>query len=114
LKKVNSIIGFAQKAGKASSGTLAAKTSLIRNRAKLLVISSDISEKTGETLIKLCGKNHIPWLVYGDKIELGNCVGKAYRVAVTINDENMAATILKNYAAMGEKAKSTGVVEWQK
>ncbi len=114
MKRVSSIIGFAQKAGKASSGTLAAKTSLIRNRAKLLVISSDISEKTGETLIKLCGKNKIPWLIYGNKIELGNCVGKAYRVAVTINDENMAATIIKNFEAVGEKAKSTGVVEWQK
>ncbi len=114
MKKVNSIIGFAQKAGKASSGTLAAKTSLIRKRAKLLVISSDISQATGETLIKLCRKNQIPWLVYGDKIELGNCVGKAYRVAVTINDENMAATIIKNFEVMGEKAKNTGVDEWRK
>ncbi len=114
MKKVNSIIGFAQKAGKASSGTLAARTSLIRNRARLLVISSDISDKTGETLKRLCARNNIPWLVYGDKNQLGNCVGKAYRVAVTINDENMAATIIKSIDALGEKVKSTGVVEWQK
>jgi len=53
-------------------------------------------------------------LVYGDKNQLGNCVGKAYRVAVTINDENMASTIIKSIDALGEKVKSTGVVEWQK
>ncbi len=114
MKRINSIIGFAQKAGKASSGTLAAKTSLMRNRARLLIISNDISENTGQGLIKLSDKNNIPWFVYGDKNELGTCVGKAYRVAVTINDDNMAATIIKNYEALGEQVKSTGVVEWQK
>jgi len=114
LKKAYSIIGLAQRAGKASSGTMAAQNSLIRHRARLLVVSKDISEKTKESLVNLSEKNKIPWVIYGSKNELGNSVGKAYRVAVTINDERMATEIMKIIKSNGEAIKSTGVVEWQK
>jgi ribosomal protein L7Ae-like RNA K-turn-binding protein len=42
------MIGFAMKSGNVSSGTLAAKTSKIRRRAHLLVLSNDMSEKPGK------------------------------------------------------------------
>lgn len=114
MRKVYSIIGFAQKAGKVSSGTLAAKTSILSNRAYLLIMSNDISEKTKETLILNCKKRKIPWIVLGDKYELGTCVGKAYRVSVTINDQGMAKSILTTVRSDGEETNSMGVVEWPK
>jgi ribosomal protein L7Ae-like RNA K-turn-binding protein len=113
-KNVYQMIGFATKAGKVSAGTMAAKTSLLRKRARLLLVSSDISEKTKESLLSTCEKNQIPWVTFGDKYRLGNCVGKAYRVAITINDDGFAEAILSSLTAGGEEANNTGVVKWRK
>jgi len=113
LNKVHNLIGLAQKSGKASAGTMAARTSLIRRRAHLLVLSGDMSEKTRESLIANCKKQKVPWLILGDKYSLGNSVGKAYRVAVTINDEGLARSIIDLVKSMGDE-NSTGVVEWPK
>lgn len=114
MRKIYSFIGFAQKAGKISAGTLAARTSLIRKRARLLIMSTDISTSTRESLISLCTRNQIPWVEFGDKYNLGTAVGKAYRVAMTINDAGMARTILDCLEAAGEDTTSTGVVQWPK
>ncbi|MDD2620104.1 MAG: ribosomal L7Ae/L30e/S12e/Gadd45 family protein [Syntrophomonadaceae bacterium] len=114
MKNVYSMIGFAQKAGKASSGAQAAKTSLLRRRAYLLIISNDIAENTKSSLLASCEKQKIPWLVLSDKYSLGTCVGKAYRVAVTINDSGMAQTIIEAVKSKGEELKTMGVVEWPK
>lgn len=114
MHKIFSMIGFAQKAGKISSGTSAARASVLRHRAKLLVLSNDIAENSRESLEAVCIKNGIPWVVVGDKFQLGTAVGKAYRVAVSINDTDMAEVILKAVKGMGDEAKNMGVVEWPK
>lgn len=114
MQKAFSIIGFAQKAGKISAGTLAARTSLIRRRACLLVTSSDISASTQDSLVTLCKRQKIPWVEIGNKYELGTAVGKAYRVALTINDPGMARTIIESLQSAGDDTTSTGVVRWPK
>ncbi len=109
------MIGLACKAGKVSSGGMAAKNSLLRKRAFLLILSRDISEKTKAQLVSSCQKRHIPWLMLGDKYRLGAHVGKAYRVALTINDRGFAHAILKALDELQvDEAKDMGVVEWQK
>ena len=113
-KDVYQMLGFARKAGLVSVGTMAAKTSLVRKRARLLVMASDISPRTQESLIGECKKNGIPWIVVGDKYKLGASVGKAHRVAVTINDGNFAQAILRLMEPGENQANLTGVVEWRK
>jgi len=115
LEKIYNLIGIAQKAGKVSAGTLAAKNSLIRGKAALLVLSQDIAENTKESLVNSCKHKRIPYLILGSKYELGNCVGKAYRVAVTINDAGMAGAIINALQTGGDEANTLmGVVEWPK
>lgn len=94
MKKVYSMIGFAQKAGKVSSGASAARTSLLRRKANLLIMSNDISDNSKESLVKTCEKKDVPWIIVGSKYELGTCVGKAYRVAVSINDPGLAKAVI--------------------
>lgn len=113
MKRIYSMIGFAQRAGKVSSGTLAVRSSLL-SRACLLVMSSDISENTRDSLINASKKQKIPWITLGSKYELGTSVGKAYRVALTINDQGMTDSIIKLLKSRGEGLNSTGVVEWPK
>lgn len=108
------MLGFAKKAGKVSAGTDAAKASLIKRKASLLLLSDDIAENSKDMLINISRKVNIPWAILGNKYDLGTSVGKAYRVAITINDEKMATALL---AAIGEtegKIETMGVVEWPK
>jgi len=114
LRKVYNMIGLAQKAGQVSAGTMAARTSLIRKRACLLVMSGDISSATRESLISLCKRQKIPWVEFGDKYDLGTAVGKAYRVALTINDSSMAKAVLDCLETEKKDTNSTGVVQWPK
>ncbi|MEA1960019.1 MAG: ribosomal L7Ae/L30e/S12e/Gadd45 family protein [Bacillota bacterium] len=114
MKKVYNLIGLAHRAGKVSAGTMAAKTSLQRKRAYLLIMSKDISENSRDMIASTSEKQKIPWIVLGDKYELGTSVGKAYRVAVTVNDAGMAKAIVDALEAVGEVEKSMGVVEWSK
>lgn len=112
MRKVYNLIGLAQRAGKTSSGATAARTSLLRNKACILLMSEDISSNSRELLLKSCQKHNIPWIILGSRYELGNSTGKAYRVALTINEAGIAEAILKAIAAAGIEAKSMGVVEW--
>lgn len=114
MQKIYNLIGIAQKAGKTSAGTLAAKNSLIRGKAALLVLSQDIAENTKESLVSSCKHKKIPYIILGNKYELGTCVGKAYRVAVAINDAGMAGAIIKAFKTGGDEANTMGVVEWPK
>ncbi|MDD3853043.1 MAG: ribosomal L7Ae/L30e/S12e/Gadd45 family protein [Syntrophomonadaceae bacterium] len=114
MKKIFAMIGMAQKAGKVSAGAVAAKNSIVRKRACLLIMSNDISSATKESLQSNCEKLGIPCITVGDKFELGTAVGKAYRVAVTINDKGFAGAILNQSESVGIRIESTGVVQWPK
>ncbi|HZK42787.1 MAG TPA: ribosomal L7Ae/L30e/S12e/Gadd45 family protein [Syntrophomonadaceae bacterium] len=114
MQKVYSMLGFAQKAGKISTGTLATKSSLIGRKAYLLLMSNDIADNSKEILVKTCEKFNIPWITLGDKYELGTSVGKAYRVAVTINDKKMATAIIGSLHETGDNKETMGVVQWPK
>lgn len=97
-----------------SAGTMAAKNSLMRRKAVLLIISGDISDNSREALLASSNRQGIPSIAIGNKYDLGTAVGKAYRVAVTVNDEGMAKAIMDELAVSGEQIKSMGVVEWPK
>lgn len=112
MRKVYNLIGIAQRAGKTSSGAMAARTSLMRNKACILLMSKDISDNTKDALVTSCKKKNIPCFILGSKYELGTSIGKAYRVALTINDVGMANAIMKAIEAAGKEVKSMGVVEW--
>lgn len=106
-------MGIAQRAGKISSGTMAAEKSL-RGKACLLVMSEDISTNTRDELLRLSQKQKIPRVVLGDKYSLGRSIGKPYRVALTINDPGIAKAIIEAVKSVYIEAKTTGVVEWPK
>ena len=112
MRKVYNLIGIAKRAGKTSSGVTAVRTGLSINKACILLMSEDISSNSKELLLKSCKKHDIPWIILGSRYELGNSIGKAYRVALTINEAGIAEAILKAIAAAGIEAKSMGVVEW--
>jgi ribosomal protein L7Ae-like RNA K-turn-binding protein len=114
LKKVYNLLGIAQRAGKLSAGTMAVQNSLMRRRAVLLILSEDISDNSRDALLSSSNRHGIPTIAIGNKYDLGTALGKAYRVALTINDIGMAQAIMNELAASGHEIKSMGVVEWPK
>ncbi len=114
LQKVYSLLGFTQKAGQLSAGNEAVKASLSNGKASLLIISNDIADNSKKELLSISQSANIPHIVMGSKYELGLSIGKAYRVAVTINNKKMATAILKAFQWTGEKRETMGVVEWPK
>lgn len=64
--------------------------------------------------MSLCKRQKVPWVVIGNKYDLGTAVGKAYRVALTINDSNMAKALLDCLETAKNDTTSTGVVQWPK
>lgn len=112
MQKIYNLIGIAHRAGQTSSGVMASCSSIKRNRACILLMSQDISPNTQDALVKYCKKQKIPWIMLGSRCELGNSIGKADRVALTINETGIARAILKAVGAAGIEVKSMGVVEW--
>jgi Ribosomal protein HS6-type (S12/L30/L7a) len=112
VKKVYNLIGIAQRAGKVSSGINAACTSIEKSQACVLLMSEDIAENSRELLLKSCAKYKIPWITLGNRYDIGDSIGKEYRVALTINDAGLADAVLQ--AIAGIEAESMGVVEWRK
>lgn len=110
MKKIYNLIGLAYKAGKASSGSMAVKESLGQGKACLLIICSDIAGNTKAELIKNGEKTKTPWIMAGSKYELGSCIGKSHRVAITINDMGFAQALLKESETAGLEIKCAGVV----
>ncbi|NLN87011.1 MAG: 50S ribosomal protein L7ae [Syntrophomonadaceae bacterium] len=95
MRKAYDLIGIAQRAGKATSGTMAVQRSLKGSRACLLIISEDVSENTREVLVRASHKHQVPHIILGDSHVLGHSIGKPFRVALTIDDSGLADAIVK-------------------
>ena len=92
------MIGLACKAGKVSSGGMAAKNSLLRKGFSFDFEPGHFRKNQGQ-LVSSCQKRHIPWLMLGIR-SFGAHVA---RIALTINDRGFAHAILKalmNYRLM--------------
>jgi len=112
-REILNLLGIARKSGNISSGAEAVMDSLKKSRAKLLVMSDDITEKHKETMLKLCKKNSIIYLVFGSRDELGNAIGQGPRVALTVNNAGIAESVSGRIKKLFE-TESLGVDEWQK
>ena len=93
--KMMSLIGLATKAGKTASGEFSTEKSVKSGQAKLVVTASDASDNTKKKFSNMCTYYQVPFLIAGDKVSLGHCMGKEYRASLAVSDENFANAILK-------------------
>lgn len=94
---LTSMLGLAQKAGKISSGTLAATISIDKNKAKLVIVANDISENSIDKIREKCNFKRIPMIRFATKDTLGHYIGKEHRAVISINDQNFAKSILNKW-----------------
>lgn len=92
-----SLIGFAQKSGNVSSGSLAVLKSIDKKAAKLVIIADDISENSVKKIRERCTKSSIPMINFATKDTLGHYIGKEQRAVISINNDNFAKNIIKKW-----------------
>jgi len=93
--KAMALIGLAQKAGKVASGEFSSEKAVKEGKAKLVIVAEDASDNTKKKFNNMCTYYEVPYFLLGDKIQLGNAIGKEFRASLAIVDENLAKAIKK-------------------
>lgn len=94
-EKTLTLLGFASKSGKLSFGAAAANTALKTKKAKLIVISADVSEKSKKEAVFYADKYNIPHITLDvDMQNLSAAVGNKCGV-LSVNDIQFANSILR-------------------
>lgn len=93
--KVYSLLGLARRAGKISFGTESSQDTIKREKAKLVIIAKDSSDRTKKNFQILCEKEKVPIRIYGTIEELSKCIGQNNKAVIVIKDENFSNEIVK-------------------
>ena len=99
MQKIEGLLGMAQRAGKMVSGEFAVGKAISSGKAAALIVASDASERSKETLIRAAETKGIPVYSMFTKEMLGQCLGKGYRAAAALLDKGFAK-------ALGERVRS--------
>lgn len=97
--KFLSLLGMARRSGNLCLGHDAAVSSVVKNKARLCIVSARGSERLKREMAHACsfeGKN-IPVIIADYTIqELSQAIGSKAAV-VTVTDENFASALMKKY-----------------
>ena len=93
--KILSLLSLATKAGKTVSGEFMVENEIKSEKAALVILAADCSDNTKKKFRDMCAYRNINIIEYGEKEELGRCIGKEFRACVAVLDEGFAASILK-------------------
>jgi ribosomal protein L7Ae-like RNA K-turn-binding protein len=64
--------------------------------ARLVIVAEDASANTKKKFHDSCSYYRVPYTVYGDKVTLGNAIGKEFRASLAVIDRGFAQSIGKN------------------
>lgn len=94
--KISALLGFSRKSGALKLGTEATRESVLRRRAKLVLLANDISPKSVKEIRFICDKNNIKAEILPMTIEeISAAIGRRAGI-LAIEDEGFASAILKN------------------
>lgn len=94
-KRIISLLGLAQKAGKIASGELAVEKAIKSRQAKLVIIGKDCSEATKKNYRDMTTYYNVELYEEFSKEELGACIGKVYRAALAVIDVGFSMALKK-------------------
>ena len=93
--KAIALISLSQKAGKIASGEFSTEKAVKEGKAKLVIVADDASDNTKKKFSNMCTYYEVPYFLLGNKIQLGNAIGKEFRASIAIVDGNLAQAISK-------------------
>lgn len=101
-QKIYAMLGFAQRAGKLTSGEKGCEANIKKQKAKLFILAVDATETTKKNFNNMCDYYKVPLKNYGTKNELGLAIGKSPRSTIVILDKDFANSLLKLLHEAGE------------
>ena len=93
--KVLSLMGFAKKSGNLVSGVNTCTFAIGRGRAKLVILTEDISAGSEKKIMKEIRKKGVPYIRYGTIDELSQITGESGRSVFAVLDEGFAKSITR-------------------
>ncbi len=93
--RISGLLGMAMKAGKLKSGEFAVEKLIQSGKACLVITSEDASENTKKHFRDKCDFYEVPYAEFGTKERLGQVIGKNIRSSVALDDEGLAAAVMK-------------------
>ena len=93
MKRLQTFLGFAAKAGALVAGAAAVETGIKKRQIKLVICAADLSPKTIKNFNLLCSKNRIAFYCYGAISELGRWIGNPGRGVIGITSQRFADEI---------------------
>jgi len=94
--KILTLIGFAQKSGKAISGNEMVQAELKKDKVAIVFIGSDISPKSSKKVLSLCETHHVKHYTFFSVEELSQAIGKSDRTVVGIKRSELSQAIEKH------------------
>lgn len=96
--KILTLLGFASKAGKLSYGFAASTDSIKQNKSRLVIVASDISEKSKKETRFIAGKSGVKVLELEDagQTTISNAVGRSCGI-ISINDDSFASAVAEEF-----------------
>ncbi len=97
--KILTLLGFGAKAGKLCFGMDMSKDALKKHKSFLVVVASDVSEKSQKEISYFTSSNNIPLIILNDiDIEtVSKAVGRKCGI-ISVNDKSFAEAIRGGYA----------------
>ncbi|MBP2073167.1 L7Ae/L30e/S12e/Gadd45 family ribosomal protein [Thermoanaerobacterium butyriciformans] len=90
MNKFYSMLGLCRKAGKLLAGSFGVEKGIVNLKVCLVVISADASDNTKKKFINLCNRKNIPYLIVGNKKDIGKSIGKGDTAVIGITDVNLS------------------------
>ena len=79
-----------QELGKIVSGMDAVSEAVKKHKVKLVIIATDISEKSKENIKYVCTNNEVRTIELSNMEELGNAIGKKNRAIIGVTDKSFS------------------------
>lgn len=84
------LIGLAYRARMCSTGEEVIVRDIQQNKAKLVLLASDIGVRTKKKITDKCKTYEIPYVIVDNQEILSKAIGKSNRVAIAILDKGFA------------------------
>ena len=95
MNSLYSFLGLMQRAGKLTTGDDGVEIDIKKEKSELVIIAADASDNTKKRFINMCENRKIKYIVFGEKSEIGNSIGKSARSVLSVKDKNFAEGFLK-------------------
>lgn len=95
--KIYGLIGLASRARKIAYGYDAVVELVKMNKAKLVIVTRDASDKTKKNIQFTCDKYNVELIIFGNKDKISHIIGKENKVIIALKDKNISGEICKRF-----------------